>query len=244
MKKAGFIIILLLVVIVGCSSEKTPGSRTGIQPKAGSQSFTTAQEEKIALSDLANWQFLGIGMVSIDRSENALCLAESDSSKGVTLVSPKVYGTNVVVSCKVKPVTYESVNVVIISASDKDTGGDIRIPSDYDGNFGFWNQGSVQNYVFAFHNAAHDSKPFIMRNPGMVPLAEAETHVTRERWHDIELGRHGSHVFMKIDGNMIIEAMDTASPQLPGGKICFRMRGTPGHNASALFKDVIISEHR
>ncbi|MCE5251766.1 hypothetical protein LLG96_16275 [bacterium] len=243
MKKTVLMAVLAVYCLAGCSSDDKARTKNDAgQPGTGSYPVSTADGKTIPVAELAKWPFYGIGNVSIDQAENALRVAESDSSKGVMLVSPESYASRVVVSFKVKPSTFESVNVVVISASDKTTGGDFLIPSDYDGNFGFWTQENVQNYVFAFHNAAHDRKPFIVRDPGMVLLAEAETHVTGERWNEIEIGRDGSHVFMKIDGKTIIDAADTAQPELPGGKICFRLRGTPGNNASALFKDVVIRE--
>jgi len=130
----------------------------------------------------------------------------------------------------------------MISASDKDTGGDIQVPADYDGSFGLWTQGNVQNYLFAFHNAAHERLPFIVKDPGMEPLSEAEKHVTGERWHDIEVGRNGANLSMKIDGALVAETKDPTAESLPGGRVCFRLRGTPDAQASAWFKDVVIRE--
>ena len=187
-------------------------------------------------------RFLGIGLVSIDETENALLMSEGPDSKGVNLVSPKKYGQSVVVSYKMKPLNSESVHVLILSASDKDTGGDFTMPDDYDGNFDFWTAGKVQNYVFALHNAAHNRKPFITKNPGVNLIVEAEANVTGEQWHGVEIGRHGAHLFMKIDGKMVVEGMDPAGVGLPGGIIGFRLRGVPGKSASALFKDVVINK--
>lgn len=244
MKKNCLLCLLLLVVFaIGYSSDAGSQSGSGSKTKTGSETKSMADAGQIAVADMAKWQFLGIGEISVDDTEKALRLSEGEDSKGVTIVSPKSYGPYVTVSFKVKPLTYESVNVVIISASDSETGDDIKIPADYDGNWGFWTQGNVQNYVFAFHNAAHDRTPFIVKSPGMTAIAEAPENVAGERWHDVEIARHGSHLIMKIDGTTVVQGMDTSSEELPGGKICFRMRGTPGNPAAALFKDVVIDEH-
>ncbi len=244
MKKNCLLCLLLPVVFaIGCSSDDGSQSGSDSKTQAGSQVKSTTVAGKITVANMAKWQFLGIGDVSVDDTENAVRLSEGEDSKGVTIVSPKSYGTNVTVSFKVKPLTYESVNVVILSASDSETGGDIKIPADYDGNWGFWTEGNVSNYIFAFHNAAHDRPPFIVKSPGMTVIAEAPENVAGERWHDVEIARHGSHLIMKIDGTTVVQGTDSGSGELPGGKVCFRMRGTPGNPAAALFKDIVINEH-
>ena len=244
MKKVYLQCLLLVVVYaIGCSSDDGSQSGSGSKTETGSQAKPAADAGIIAVADMAKWQFLGIGDVGVDETEKAVRLSEGADSKGVTIVSPISYGPYVTVSFKVKPLTYESVNVVMLSASDSETGDGIKIPADYDGNFGFWTQGNVQNYVFAFHNAAHDRTPFIVKSPGMTAIAEAQKNVAGERWHDVEIARHGSHLIMKIDGTTVVEGTDTGSVELPGGNVCFRMRGTPGNPAAALFKDVVITEH-
>ena len=238
MKKKVIICIIPLFVL-SCSPEEKSGQETKPQSIV-SKPAPAESGENIPVKDLAKWRFLGIGAVTVDETENALLMSEGPDSKGVTLVSPKKYGQSVVVSYKIKPLSYESVHVLILSASEKDTGGDITAPQDYDGNFDFWTAGNVQNYVFALHNAAHNRKPFITKNPGVNLIVEAGAEVTGERWHDVEIGRHGAHLFMKIDGKMVIEGMDPVSGGLPGGVIAFRLRGVPGKAASILIKDVVI----
>ena len=237
MKK--IIIILIPLFVWSCSSEDKSGQEAAPQPVMPKMSQAESIET-IPVKELATWRFFGTGVISIDETENALLMSEGPDSKGVTLVSPKKYGQSVVVSYKIKPLSYESVHVLILSASEKDTGGDITAPRDYDGNFDFWTAGNVQDYVFALHNAAHNRKPFITKNPGVNLIVEAGAEATGERWHDVEIGRHGSHLFMKIDGKMVIEGMDPVSGGLPGGVIAFRLRGVPGKAASILIKDVVI----
>ncbi|MBN1291658.1 MAG: hypothetical protein JXB48_07440 [Candidatus Latescibacteria bacterium] len=248
MKKSLILYMALVFVIISCSSEQDSSQKT-TQIDSDSDKISSSQTEissgriNIAVEDLAKWQFLGIGSVGIDAAEHAVVLAEGEDSKGVTIVSPESYGTHVTLTFKVKPLTYESVNVVMLSVSDKDSGGDIKVPAAYDGNFNFWTQENVQNYVFAFHNAAHDRTPFIQKSPGGLAIASAPENITGERWFDIEIARHGKHLIMKIDGKTVVEGTDPDSAGLPGGKICFRMRGTPGNAAKALFRDVVIQQH-
>ncbi|MFC1606987.1 hypothetical protein ACFL47_03360 [Candidatus Latescibacterota bacterium] len=246
MKKQAYMIgfVLLLTLFYGCSKDESHdnsshdhdhSSHEHTQEKAEA----AHGEESISINDLSEWQFLGIGEVKVDEGEKALYMSEGADSKGVTLVSPKQYGKSVVVSYKIKPLSFESVHVLILSATDKASGGDIIVPSDYDGNFGFWTNADVQDYVFALHNEAHNRKPFITKNPGSNLIIEAEENVVGEQWHDIEIGRHDTHLYMKIDGKMVVENMDE-SDSLPGGKIGFRLRGIPGKAAAALLKDVVI----
>ena len=227
----------------GCSYEESSESKTVKRKQAFSQTDKPVLEENVGIETLAKWYFLGHGEVTIDREENAVRLAEYEGSKGVTLLSPDNYNTKyLVISFKVKPETFESVNVVFHSISDLDSGGAILIPTDYDGGFDFWTAGSVRNYIFAFHNEAHDTMPFIGKNPGMNLFAKAGArHVTEGGWHDVEIGRDGARLWIMVDGVPVVEGNDPESETLPGGSIGFRMRGTADAAASALFKDVVIS---
>jgi len=226
---------------LGCSGEQGSDGRGGAGGETGRETGDAGKVERVSLDELAGWLFLGMGEVKVDEAEKAVFMSEAEDSKGVTLVSPRSYGENVSVSFRVKPLTFHSVNVVILSASDRETGGDFGIPSDYDGGFGFWTEGNVRNYIFAFHNAAHDRLPFIVKNPGMELLAEAEKHVTDENWHDVRVSRAGDTLTLEIDGKVVAEGKDPEGGP-PGGKIGFRLRGTPGNPASALFKDVVVTE--
>lgn len=233
--------ILTVLLVAGCTSGDGSGSGSSSAQKVEA---TGPVREAVPSRELAGWRFLGTGTVEYDAGEDAVMFGEGEGSVGVTLVSPKSYGTSITVSFKVRPSSFESVNVVIISASDKATGGDIVVPDGYDGNFGFWTEGDVQNYLFAFHNAAHERKPFILRSPGGTLLAEAPENVMGEDWYDIELGRDGTRLWLKVDGRTIVEGTDPDMKGLPGGKLGFRLRGTPDARASALIKDVVITEKR
>ncbi len=238
------IIILIMIISFGCSKEERVKPGPENQMKAvPQQKADTEGKEQINESKLFQWAFLGRGEINIDEGNKALFMTETEGSKGVTLVSPESYGENCVVTLKAKPMSYESVIVIMLNVSNKDTGGEIEIPADYDGNFGFWTDGNVQNYLFAFHNSAHQRKPFILKNPGTEVLAENDKNVTKEQWFDVEVGKSGSRIWLKIDGETIIEATDQEGKALPGGKVCLRLRGTGDVVASALFKDVCIREN-
>ena len=76
----------------------------------------------------------------------------------------------------------------------------------------------------------------------MTLLVENDENIAEESWLDIETGRKGLNLWLKIDGKMIVEGTDTDGTGLPDGKVAFRLRGISDSVASALFKDVVISE--
>lgn len=235
MKRLMAVILCGIIGVAGCSKNNDRGETP---PPAVEKATTVA----VTLAELAQWQLLGNGSVVLDESEQALRMTETEGSKGITLLSPVSYGPDVIVKFSVKPATYESVNVVIIAASDSATGGDFTVPADHDGGFGFWTEGTVQDYVVAFHNGAHNRHPFITRNPGANLLVEADKEAVTENWHAVEIGRKEGRIWLSIDGAVVIETTDTASKPLPGGRVAFRLRGTPDKTASAWFRDVVVEE--
>jgi len=237
-----FTLAVLGVCAAGCSYEESPQSKSVKRKEAFSHSEKSVIEETVDIETLAKWHFLGFGEVTVDREENAVRCAEYKGSKGVTLLSPDSYNTRyLAISFRVKPETFESVIIVMHSISDTRSGGAILIPENYDGGFEYWTR-DVQNYVCAFHNKAHDSVPYICRNPGMNILAKTDTlSVTEGEWHDVQIGRDGPRLWLEVDGTMVVEGTDSESEMLPGGSIAFRLRGTADGVASALFKDVYIS---
>jgi len=229
-------IALSMLILAGCSGGEQAETE---MPEAAEK---VAQGESISVDAMKNWQFLGTGSLELVASEGALRMSETEGTVGVTLVSPKSYGKNVTISFKVKPESYESVNVVFLSAADVATGGDIVVPTDYAGGFNFWTAENVQDYVIAFNNGAHNRFPFILKCPGSENMGEAEKNVTKLDWNDVEIGRENGKVWLKMNGALVIEGTDAGAESLPGGKIGFRLRGTPDSLASALYKDLVITE--
>ncbi len=231
-----------LCYLSACGGESR--DKTG-QPKF--EALEKASKEYIAEADgnLTEWRLLGAGKLVFNEDENAFMLSETQGSVGVTLVSPEIYSGDVSVTFMAKPVTNASVNVVMINASDMRTGMDFSVPADHDGSFGFWTEGTVQSYVFAFHNAAHNRLPFIVKCPGMDPIAEGKKHhMEPGRWQKVEISRKGTVLSLKVNGITVVEGKDrNPGKELPGGRICFRLRGTPDSLASCLFKSVAITEY-
>ena len=235
----GFVVfVLCLIMIRGLTAQGEEGSKFN-QLMKNAKEFNAE-----AAGNLSDWELLGRGELEFDEDENAFMLFETPGSAGVTVVSPETYGSDVTVTFMARPTTHASVNVVMLNVSDAGSGGDIVVPENYDGNFGFWTAGTVQNYLFAFHNAAHDRLPFIVKCPGFVTLAEGEKHhVEPGRWQKVEISRKDSILRLKVNGITVIETIDQDSEnEIPGGKVCLRLRGTADALASCLFKNVVITE--
>ncbi len=196
---------------------------------------------QVSVHDLARWHLLGIGEAEVIAEEQALRLTEDPDSKGVVLLSPEKYGREIVIKFMAKPLQHEGVIVVFLSASAI-KGEEIEVPDGYDGSFAFWiaPDASVQNYAFAFHTGYHQPNAFLKRNPGFTELASAKDIATEEVWHQIEIGRSGPRLWLKIAGKPVLEANDSAGQGLPPGHIGLRLRGPGDGSFSCLFKNFVI----
>ncbi len=189
--------------------------------------------------DLSAWRMVGAGR--LERVDGSVYrFTEGADSRGVTLVSPHPYGRNVTLSFKIKPERYEGVCVVLLSASDG--AGGLDIPPDDDGGMAFWSEGSVRNYMIAFHVAYHQPNLFIRKNPGMTEIAMTPDVVNEEKWYDMEIGRSGERIWVKADGVVALEGTDPESGGVPGGHIGIRLRGPGDGSYSCLISDVTILE--
>jgi hypothetical protein len=190
---------------------------------------------------LGEWVFYGEGFATTDTEQGVTILAEVPGSKGVMLVSPNPYPENLVLRYKVRPLTPESVLVVMLSASDKGPGEGISFPTDYDGSMKYLTT-DVESFFIAFHNAAHNTTPFIrdfsFELAGGHTLAIAKSNIMTTEWHDVEVARRDGMVWLKIDGETIVETKDDA--QFDGGHVILRLRGTSDRIGVALIKDVEI----
>jgi hypothetical protein len=196
-----------------------------------------AHAGKVSVEDLnSTWAFYGIGS---RRTQGEMFYMREDSdSKGVMIVSPEAFDRDVTVRYEIMPMSAASVCVVILSASDAGDGRSLTLPPDYDGAMGHWIQ-NVNNYFFAFHNAAHDRTPFAVRFPAKVDVGQHGENVMRSgEFHTVEAGRHQDRLWLKINDELILEGQD-AEP-LAGGHLAFRLRGISGEPASCLIRNLTI----
>ncbi len=229
------------ILFIGCSQATTsenkssnPQAETG-QASQGIQIDDSYKVEEFKASDMVDWEFHGTGTVVTQGSQ--LILSESEGSKGVILVSPSSYGKNVLISYDVMTLTPASVLVMMLSSSNNESLG-LEIASDYDGALGTLRD-EVGFYMIAYHNAPHNRFPFVNRYPneGKSLLQEAEkTFMHPGIYYHIEVGREGDRIVLSVDGQIVLDTVDSNS--LPGGKFVFRARGTGHHSASCLMRNV------
>jgi hypothetical protein len=106
------------------------GSMVGQSTDYGLRKTTFSPDE------LMTWIVLGKGKV--ERSGPSVAMQESNDSKGIMLVSPEAYSSDVVVRYKVMALTSATVLVALLSVSDVGETGDLSIPEDYDGSLGIF----------------------------------------------------------------------------------------------------------
>ena len=129
MKKAGIILILSLTI----------GFVKGQSDNLG------LKEKLISSSEHNDWTVLGKGKVEI--SGTRITMQESDDSKGIMMVSPGVYSSDVILRYKTLALTSATVLTAFLSVSDVGESENLTIPDDYDGSLGLWTK-EKENYFF------------------------------------------------------------------------------------------------
>lgn len=182
------------------------------------------------------WAFHGMG--SHAAQNRMFYMEEAEGSAGVMLVSPQAYQGDLTLRYELMPMNAASVCVVILHASDKGEAGSLTLPENYDGGMGHWIR-EVDNYFFAFHNAAHDRTPFAVRFPGGSPIGEFGANVIRSgEFHTIEIQRRGGTLSLSVNGKQLFQGTDPEP--LDGGHLAFRIRGIPQLPAACLIRNVIL----
>ncbi|HKK17561.1 MAG TPA: hypothetical protein VJ952_02675 [Opitutales bacterium] len=193
----------------------------------------------IPTQDIAEkWQFYGKGAISFQN--RMLYMEEAADSKGVMVVSPESFEGDLTLRYELMPMSAASVCVAVLYASDAGEATSLTLPEEYDGSMGHWiNQ--LDNYFFAFHNMAHDRRPFGIRFSSKEALGEHPENVMRNgEFHSIEVGRKGGMLWLSIDGKRMFEGRDERP--LKSGHIAFRIRGIPQQPASCLIRNVSVEQ--
>jgi len=192
--------------------------------------------QEITAEELMTWDMTGNGQISgVNRQ---VYLAESPGSAGVLLTSPTKFKNDLIVSYDVMALRPGTVLVALLSLSNKEEGG-LQFDEDYDANLRFI-MNSTNAYMVAFLNSPHNRYPFINRFPAKDnPLVEEEkSHMQPGVYYHIDVGREKDHIWLAIDGEKIIEAIDP--DPLGEGHFSFRIRGTAAETASCLIRNVKI----
>lgn len=194
---------------------------------------------KYSPKDLENWQSLGDGLGYV--THNQFMMEEVEESIGFMIFSPEKY-KDVVLRYEVMTMNPATVLVAILNASDKGTSTNLTIADDNMGSFGFWTK-EVEDYMFGFRVMAHNSTPFLRKHPapegGTSGIGLAKKNVMHSGWrHQVECGKKGSKIWLKIDGETLIDVSD--DKPLEAGKIAIRVRGTAGILGKSMIRNLEI----
>lgn len=194
---------------------------------------------KYSPKDLKSWQSLGDGLGYVTHSQ--FMMEEVEGSIGFMIFSPEKY-KDVVLRYEVMTMNPATVLVAVLNASDKGNSTDLTISNDNKGSFGFWTK-EVEDYMFGFRVVAHNSTPFLRKHPvvdggdGIIGLTEKD--VMHSGWrHLVECGKKGTKVWLKIDGETIIDVTD--DKPLEAGKIAIRVRGTGSDLGKSMIRNLEI----
>ncbi|WP_430933434.1 DUF6250 domain-containing protein [Saccharicrinis sp. 156] len=200
---------------------------------------TCLNGQVITPEELNSWPFYGQGTKLVE-SHNMFFMKEAKESNGVMIVSPESYGADVVVKYDIMTLTPASVLVAILSASNPGKDASLSIPENYDGSMKLWIE-DVESYFYAFRNGPHNYTPFIRKYPA--PKGQDPALVSYEKnimhpgvFYSIEIGRKKDVIWLKLDGEKILETTDKKA--YGGGHFAFRIRGTAGEYAACLIRNV------
>lgn len=205
-----------------------------VMSKTNAQTVT-----KYSPADLTKWQSLGDGLGTVMHGQ--YYMEEIDGSIGFMIFSPEKY-TDVILRYEVMTMNPATVLVAILNASDLGSSTDLTITDENKGSFGFWTK-EVEDYMFGFRVMPHNSTPFLRKFPvaggGNGNIGLAEKDVIRPGWrYLVECGKQGTKLWLKIDGETIIEAND--DKPMDAGKIAIRVRGTGSDLGKCMIRNLEI----
>ncbi|UXX79393.1 hypothetical protein N7E81_18740 [Reichenbachiella carrageenanivorans] len=201
------------------------------------QLYGQAKEYSISPTELNTWALWGQGAIATWGNQTSL--QEADETKGILLVSPNIYGNDVILRYKTMALTPATVMVTLLAVSDPGDASALTIPNDYDGGINLITE-ETENYFFAFKNAPHNNTPFVQKSPNSTGalIAASENKMIAGVYYDIEIGKKKGKLWLKIDNELIFETEDKTP--LAAGHIALRLRGTAGFKAGCLIKDMVI----
>lgn len=227
MKKTFFFIALISIatLITNCSSK-------------------SLTEQKISPEELASWKTLDKGKSTVNGDE--IIIEETEGADGYFLISPEAYEGDLIINYKVKALSESSVCIVLFSTSDSGETLSITMPKKDAKGVDFWNwRTTLEHYNFTFNNISHGNKPFFFKN--ISPLERgfykntSENVMKPQQWHDVEIGKKGTKLWFKLNGNIVFEQEDCKP--LKGGHLIFRISGTNRGKtifAKIAMKDLVI----
>jgi hypothetical protein len=193
---------------------------------------------KYAPKDLEGWQSLGDGLGYVTHGQ--FMMEEVEGSKGFMILSPEKY-KDVVLRYEVMTMNPATVLVALLNVSDIGKSSEITLKENSD-SFGFWTK-EVEDYMFGFRVMAHNSTPFLRKHPtpegGKSGIGLAEKNVMHSGWrHTVECGKKGSRIWLRIDGETLIDVSD--DNPLDAGKLAIRVRGTASDLGKSMIRNLEI----
>ena len=194
---------------------------------------------KYSAKDLESWQSLGDGKAYVTHSQ--FMMEEVEGSIGFMIFSPEKY-KDVIFRYEVMTMNPATVLVALLNASDMGNSTGLTISDDNKGSFGYWTK-EAEDYMFGFRVMAHNSTPFLRKHPAIdgasTTIGLAEKDVMHSGWrHTVEMGKKGSNIWLKIDGETLINVMD--DKPLDAGKIAIRVRGSAGILGKSMIRNLEI----
>ncbi len=188
--------------------------------------------------ELETWKTLGEGKGFVTHGQ--FLMEEVDGSKGFMILSPEKY-KDVVLRYEVMTLNPATVLVALLNASDIGESNELTLNENSD-NFGFWTK-EAEDYMFGFRVMAHNTTPFIRKHPvpqdGNSGLGLSEKDVMHSGWrHTVECGKEGNRVWLKIDGDTLIDVND--QKPLDAGFIAIRVRGTANELGKSMIRHLEI----
>ncbi|MDB4582552.1 hypothetical protein N9164_05325 [Draconibacterium sp.] len=202
-------------------------------------SVTAQTVTKYSPQELETWKSLGDGKGYVTHSQ--FMMEEVEGSIGYMIFSPEKY-KDVVLRYEVMTMNPATVLVAILNASDIGKSTDLTITDDNHGSFGFWTK-EVEDYMFGFRVMAHNSTPFLRKHPapegGESGIGLAKKDVMHSGWrHTVECGKKNSRLWLKIDGETLIDITD--DNPLDAGQIAIRVRGTASDLGKSMIRNLEI----
>ncbi len=194
---------------------------------------------KYSPKDLESWQNLGDGKGYVTHGQ--FMMEEVEGSIGFMIFSPEKY-EDVVLRYEVMTMNAATVLVALLNASDMGESTGLTIADDNNGSFGHWTK-QAEDYMFGFRVMAHNSTPFLRKHPETdgvkSEIGLAKKDVMKSGWrHLVEMGKKGSKLWLKIDGETLIDVTD--DKPLDAGKIAIRVRGTAGILGKSMIRNLEI----
>lgn len=179
----------------------------------------------------ARWALEGTGTATI--RDGVLQLQEDPDGVGVVLWTREDWPSDFRLSFDVSFSNNRGIGVIFFAARASDGGDALRDAAERTGAYDEYIRGSLDSYSLSFHRYWPDGRnnpgSNLRRNSGFHLLSQAlpDPCLEANKPYRIDIRRSGPHITIRVDGNLVHDAVDDGShgPVRGTGKIGFRLRG-------------------